>query len=100
MTGAYADAVEAKVEQAAERIRRGEQVDGWALGPERICQEMADEMVDCSGWARGLEQYDLPPRAAEIIDLITGDCALIWDQIMELKRIYEQPRPPGSLYER
>lgn len=90
MTGAYADAVEAKIEQAAERIRRGEQVDGWSLGPERICREAADEVVDLAGWLRGLEQHEMPPRAAELIDVIVGDAALLFDAIKELGRLYER----------
>lgn len=84
----YTDAVDAKVAEAADRIKAGRQVDGWALGPARICQEAADEAVDIAGWLRGLEQHELPPRAAELVDVITGDAALIWDAIQELGRLY------------
>lgn len=97
MTGAYADAVERKVEQAAERIKAGQQVDGWSLGPERICAEAADECLDVSGWLRGLEQHELPPRAEELIDVIVGDAALLFDAIRELGRLYERSKPPGLL---
>lgn len=90
MTVRYTDAVDRKVTEAAERIARGEQVDGWALGPERICGEAADELVDLSGWLRGLGQHELPPRAAELIDSITGDAALLWDCVQELRRLYER----------
>lgn len=90
MTGAYADAVERKVEAAAERIRRGEQVNGWDRGPEFICEQAAQEPVDVAGWLRGLEQHEMPPRAEELIDVIVGDAALLFDAIRELGRLYER----------
>lgn len=89
MNPRYIDAVEVKVAEAAERIEAGRQVDGWALGPARICAEAADECLDIAGWLRGLEQHEMPPRAAELVDVICGDAALLWDAIQELGRLYE-----------
>lgn len=90
MTSQYAAAVEGKLDRAAKRIKQGQQVDGWGCGPTRICQEAADECVDVAGWLRGLEQHEMPPRAAELIDVIVGDAALLWDAIRELGRLYER----------
>lgn len=63
MTGAYADAVEAKIAEAAARIELGEQPDGWNRGLRHIVEEMIDETVDTGGWAEGRHQYQVPEKA-------------------------------------
>lgn len=81
MTGAYADAVEAKIEASVE-------VGGWAKGPAAICAEATEEAIDIAAWLRGLDGYPKPGRAEGLIDTIIADAALLYDAIRELGRLY------------
>ncbi len=79
----YSDEVEAQVE-------RNDGAGGWDNGPEAICDEMAEEMVDVAAWGRGLDQYPITPEQQAILDLIVGDAGLIWEAIGRLKDTYAQ----------
>ena len=61
---------------------------GWSKGPEAICDETAEELVDVAGWLRGLEQYEMTPEQRHRIDTIVADASLIWDAVAELKVTY------------
>ena len=82
MTGRFADAVEAKVESSAG-------VNGWRHGPTHICGQAIEETVDVAAWLRGLDEFEKPAGAEDLIAMITGDAALLFEAIERLKATYE-----------
>lgn len=61
---------------------------GWDNGPESICDEVAEELVDVAGWLRGLERYPMTSEQRFRIDTIVADSSLIFDAVAELKATY------------
>mgnify|MGYP000718701008 CR=1 FL=1 len=81
MTDAFADAVESKVETSAE-------VNGWRHGPAHICEQAIEETVDIAAWLRGLDEFEKPAGAEDLIATVTGDAALLFEAVGRLKGMY------------
>lgn len=88
MDSEFTRQVEVKIESIAAEIAAGRHEDGWALGPDRIVAEMADEPVDVCGWDRGLDLYPEPPGAGELRATIRQDARLLWEAIGRLRAMY------------
>lgn len=71
------------------RVEANQGNGGWDNGPESICDEVAEELVDVAGWLRGLEDYPMTPEQRHRIDTIVADSSLIWEAVAELKATYK-----------
>lgn len=85
----YASEVDAQVE-------RNDGAGGWDNGPEAICDEVSEELVDVAAWLRGLERYDMTPEQRHRIDTIVSDASLIWEAVGELKATYHEWDGPAK----
>lgn len=88
MTPEFAHLVEVKIETIAAQIDAGLHEDGWAKGPDYICEQAADEPVDVPGWLRGLDLYPKPDGAEELIALIASDAGTLFEAIGRLRGMY------------
>ena len=71
------------------KVNRSTGVGGWSKGPAFILDEAQDEAIDLPAWLRGLDLFDMPDGAADLIGEIGLDAAAIYRKLERLKGLYE-----------
>ena len=71
------------------KVARSAGVGGWAKGPVFIIEQAQDEQIDTPAWLTGLDQYEKPPGAADLIAEIGEDAAGIFEKIERLRCMYD-----------
>lgn len=78
------------LEQVEAQVEANDGAGGWDNGPESICAEMMEEIVDLAAWGRGLDGYPMSSEQQHRIEVIVSDAALIFDAVNELRDTYRQ----------
>lgn len=71
------------------KVARSAGVGGWAKGPGFIIEQAAEEPVDVPAWLTGLSEYPQPPGLHARLDEIHRKAAELWQDIEDLKGLYE-----------
>lgn len=76
--------------QVEEKVARSADVGGWQHGPIYIIEQAQDEQIDTPAWLTGLDLYEKPPGAEELIGEIGDDAARLFVKIERLRKMYER----------